>query len=84
MAMEVIGDTPDLGNAGRGAEAMQWLKANPNVTNFVAIDDGHADSFAMHFPPGHFVQTKMHDAVDSHAEGITQSKADGAIAVLMS
>ena len=84
--IEVIGDTPDLGASGRGGEIKAWLldsrRQKEQVTGFVILDDEHRGSFEEQGLQDHFVQTVLRDPEDPSKEGITQDKAEEAIAVL--
>lgn len=52
----ILCDTPDL-RGGRGAEIRAWLKNRP--VNFVILDDGHLESFALEGLSPFVVQTDM-------------------------
>ena len=75
-----VHDTPQMHD--RGAEVAAWLAANPHVSSYVILDDGHEDAFARAGLSDHFVQTLMRVPDDASAEGLTAAKADAAIALL--
>lgn len=84
--IKVIGDTPDLGGRGRGAEICAWLQDHPEVQRFVVIEDqdNHIKSFQEHLPAGTWVQTSMGLGCDPLCAGLTDEKATEAIGILTS
>jgi len=84
--IQVIGDTPDLGGCGRGAEIHAWLQDHLEVQRFVALEDqeNHIRSFQNHLPAGSWVQTSMGIGSDPLSAGLTDDKAMEAIKILTS
>lgn len=52
--LEIYDKTPLIENAKREEEILQWIVDNPEVKNYVAIDDGY---LLAEFLRGYFVQT---------------------------
>jgi len=64
LGVEVVGDTPDLGGEGRGAEVSAFLRDytrdfGRTVAAFVILDDNHRESFEQHGFGEQFVETLM-------------------------
>ena len=83
-ASAVLGDTPDLKAAGRGAEVARWVEQHrPVEFAIVDDDDRHAASFAEHSLSARFVQTVMRDeGGDRSREGLTAEKAALVVAII--
>ena len=73
-AARIIGKTPVLFSGHRGREIRQWLDENPNVTQYVILDDDSDALGALNLwsegqeeptadPKGHFFQTTWDDGL---------------------
>lgn len=71
--LEVYDKTPVLENEKRDEEILQWIIDNPEVKNYVAIDDGFLSA---KFLRGHFVQTSDTDG------GLQEEHINKAIEIL--
>ena len=84
--IELVGDTPQLASAGRGAEIQAWLLAHPHIRRHVALEDAprHIANFGQHGV--RYVQTLLTFGSANHVpalEGLTLDKARAAVAVLL-
>ncbi len=70
--LHIFGKTPIL-NCCREDEIAAWLKNNPQVTNFVVLDDRFLDSERIR---GHFVKTF------GYSKGLDETTVDKAIDIL--
>lgn len=73
-ALHIFGKTPIL-NSCREDEIAEWLKINPQVTNFVVLDDRFLDSEIIR---EHFVKTS------GYSRGLDETSVDKAIEILNS
>lgn len=61
-----------------------WLAAHKGqVESYVILDDDHAESFAQAGLTDAFIQTLMDPRVPREQEGLTTTKADAAIRILL-
>lgn len=70
--LHIIAKTPIL-NCCREDEIAEWLKSNPQVVNFVILDDRFLDSELIR---GHFVKTS------SYSKGLDVASVEKAIDIL--
>lgn len=70
--LHIFGKTPML-NSCREDEITDWLKNNPEVTNFVVLDDRFLDSERI---KGHFVKTS------GYSKGLDDASVEKAIEIL--
>ena len=70
--LHIFGKTPIL-SCCREDEIADWLKSNPQVVNFVVLDDRFLDSKRIR---GHFVKTS------GYSKGLDEASVDKAIEIL--
>lgn len=72
--LHILDKTPIL-NCCREDEIAAWLESNPQITNFVILDDRFLDSELIR---GHFVKTS------GYSKGLDEASADKVIEILNS
>jgi len=93
----VIGETPDLGDLGRGVEISTWITENKHMCqHFVILDDSHEQSFTECGLLSQWVQTYSDDddvkgnklqqqsegEIDNDRTGLTMAAAVAALQIL--
>ena len=73
--MCVYDDTPDLGIYCRGEEIYTWLENNPNVLQYVILDDEEFEDFSEYGLDDHILYT-------DYEYGLTEELAEKAIQIL--